>query len=407
MTTEQTMTCDVAVIGAGIVGLATTLALKEQYPNAKIIVIEKETGVAKHQTGNNSGVVHAGIYYKPGSHKARLCLEGVRLLKDFCETHGLSYDRCGKVIVATKETELPLLEALFERGLANGVPGIRMVDRAELTTIEPHAAGIKAIHSPNTAIVNYRQISEKIAALLEEQEVTIVTGATAEAIEATPRGVRITAGETTVEAGFLVNCAGLYSDHVARLSGATPKAQIIPFRGEYYFLRKESRHLVRGLIYPVPDPSFPFLGVHLTRTVSGEVEAGPNAVFAFAREGYSYAAVNPSEMLSALTYKGFLRLAAKHWKVGIFEYYRSLSKQAFVASLQRLVPDIKPSDVTRGHAGVRAQAIDKSGNLVDDFVFEETENALHVLNAPSPAATASLAIGRHIASLVKARTFAQ
>lgn len=393
-------TYDLAVIGGGIVGLATALALEERYPNHKLVLLEKESSVAQHQTGNNSGVVHSGIYYPPGSLKARLCTEGVRLLQAFCETHGLAYERCGKVIVATERAELERLEHLYERGVQNGVPGLRIVGPDELKEIEPHAAGLRAIHSPNTAIVDYREVSKTMASLLRERGVRLEMGAAVTGIDTHSGGHRITTVRGEVRARVLINCAGLFSDRIARLSGVTPGVRIVPFRGEYYFLKPDRRSLVRGLIYPVPDPDLPFLGVHFTRTVAGEVEAGPNAVLAFAREGYTYRAVNPGDLLETLSYRGFWGLLKRFWRVGAFEYYRSLVPGAFVSSLQKLVPTVTRKDVYRGNAGVRAQAVDRQGRLVDDFATEEVQNALHVLNAPSPAATASLAIGRYLAERV-------
>ena len=388
---------DLTVIGGGIVGLATALAITERYPDLKLALVEKETEVARHQTGRNSGVVHSGIYYKPGSLKARLCVRGVALLQNFCQSHALPYERVGKVIVATRERELPGLEALFTRGVQNGVPDLRLVDSTELKELEPHAAGLKAIHSPHTAIVNYGKIAQKIAALLRQRGVRLEAGAPVTGIKEGPAGLRVTTSKEEIHTRTLINCAGLHADRIARMSGLTPRVRIVPFRGEYYFLKPHRRDLVRGLIYPVPDPDLPFLGVHFTRTVDGEVEAGPNAVLAFAREGYSYGAINPTDLLDTFSFRGFWGLSKRFWRTGAYEYYRSLSPRAFVASLQKLVPAVTLADVRRGNAGVRAQAVDERGRLVDDFAVEETENALHVLNAPSPAATASLAIGESLA----------
>jgi L-2-hydroxyglutarate oxidase len=388
---------DLAVIGGGIVGLATALALSERDPGMSIVVLEKEQGVARHQTGHNSGVVHSGIYYRPGTLRARLCVEGVRLLREFCQEHGLAYERCGKVVVATRPEEIPRLEALFERGVQNGVPGLELIGPERLREIEPHAAGLRAIWSPNTAIVDYGKIAGKYAELLAERGTRFEFGARVTGIRETAGMLRIATGAGEIRSRYLVNCAGLYADDIARLAGHRPEVQIVPFRGEYYKLRPERRELVRGTIYPVPDPNFPFLGVHLTSTVDGEVEAGPNAVFAFAREGYGWGRINPRELTQALRFPGVWRLARRHWRVAAFEYYRSLSKHAFVESLQRLVPELRHDDVSRDGAGVRAQALNPDGSLVDEFVIIGSERALHVLNAPSPAATASLAIGRHLA----------
>lgn len=392
------MICDVAIVGGGIVGLATARALRERAPHARLAILEKEPKLASHQTGHNSGVIHSGIYYRPGSAKARLCVEGKHLMLEFCEKHGIRVDRCGKVIVATTDAELPRLHSLYERGRANGVP-VELIDPARLREFEPHAKALSAIWSSSTAIVDYGEVADAIARDLQAGGVAIETGARVTAIARVSDGVEIAAGRLSVRAKRLVNCAGLYSDAVARLAGAKTEVRIIPFRGEYYMLRAERRALVRGLIYPVPDPEFPFLGVHLTRTVHGEVEAGPNAVFAFAREGYRFGRVSPRELAATLAYRGFWRMARRYWRMGTFEMYRSLSKRAFVRALQRLVPDLRPEDVERGGAGVRAQAVSPDGSLVDDFRIVAEADAIHVLNAPSPAATASLAIGRHIAGL--------
>ncbi len=392
---------DIAIVGGGIVGLATAYALSGKHPELKLALFEKERQVAEHQTGHNSGVIHSGIYYRPGSLKARLCVSGVKLMEAFCAEHQLPFDRCGKVIVAVRESEVPTLQMLLERGRENGVPGLRLIDATELRAIEPHAAGIRAIHAPRTGIVDYRHVAQKLRELLEARGVVFHTGTAVASIYENGNDLAIQAGDTVVRSRFLINCAGLYSDRVARLAGAAPKVRIVPFRGEYYFLKPQKRHLVRGLIYPVPNPELPFLGVHFTKTVHGEIESGPNAVFALAREGYRHRDIAPSELLETLSYPGFWKLAARYWRVGLFEMYRSLSKAAFVHSLQQLVPAITPEDVVRGGAGVRAQAVDERGKLVDDFATLQSPRALHVLNAPSPAATASLAIGEHLGGLAK------
>jgi L-2-hydroxyglutarate oxidase LhgO len=399
------MTYDVAIIGGGIVGLATARALLERAPSLTLALCEKEAELAAHQTGHNSGVIHSGIYYKPGSFKARLCVEGARLLVEFCEAHSIKYDRCGKVIVAIAEEELPRLRMLYERGVANGVPGVAMIDAARVREIEPHVRAVAGIHSPNTAIVDYREVAAALARDLAARGVTIELNFPVTAItRIRGGGVAVSTEHHTITARRIVNCAGLYSDVVARLAGATPDVHIIPFRGEYYFLRPERESLVRGLIYPVPDPEFPFLGVHFTRTIHGQVEAGPNAVLAFAREGYRFWRVRPRELAGTLRFPGFWAMARRYWRVGAFEIRRSLSKKTFVESLQRLVPDLKAEDITPGGAGVRAQAVRSDGTLLDDFSIASAPDAIHVLNAPSPAATASLAIGRHIAALA-AETF--
>ncbi|HET7342776.1 MAG TPA: L-2-hydroxyglutarate oxidase [Methylomirabilota bacterium] len=400
------MTYDIAIVGGGIVGLATARALLERTPSLALVLCEKEAELGTHQTGHNSGVIHSGIYYKPGSFKARLCVEGARLMVEFCEAHAIKYDRCGKVIVATSQEELPRLRTLYERGVANGVPGVAMIDAARARAIEPHVRAVAGIHSPTTAIVDYGEVAAAMGRDLVAAGVTIEYNFPVSAItRVRGGGVAVSTRQHTITARRVVNCAGLYSDVVARLAGAAADVQIVPFRGEYYFLRPERESLVRGLIYPVPDPEFPFLGVHFTRTIHGEVEAGPNAVLAFAREGYRFAHVRPAELAGTLRFRGFWAMARKYWRVGAFEVHRSLSKKKFVESLQRLVPDIRPEDVAPGGAGVRAQAVRADGSLLDDFSIVSGPDAIHVLNAPSPAATASLAIGRHIAALA-AETFA-
>ena len=398
------MTQDIAIVGAGIVGLATARALLERSAGLRITILEKESRPGQHQTGHNSGVIHSGIYYKPGSYKAKQCVEGARLMTEFCDKHGIRYERCGKIIVATTAAELPRLETLFERGTANGVAGLEMIEGDRLREIEPHAAALRGIWSPATGIVDYSEVVDVLARQLREQGVTIETGAGVERIVHTADGVTLETTKGAFGARRMINCAGLYSDVIARMAGAATDVQIVPFRGEYYMIRPERRTLVRGLIYPVPDPEFPFLGVHFTRTIHGDVEAGPNAVLAFAREGYRFARIKPMELAGTLTFPGFWQMARKYWRTGAYEMYRSLSKAAFVQALQKLVPDIRESDVAPGGAGIRAQAVSPDGSLVDDFRIITSADAIHVVNAPSPGATASLAIGRHIAGLA-AETF--
>ena len=393
---------DVAIIGAGIVGLATALNLSERFPRARVVILEKEPRIAAHQTGHNSGVIHSGIYYRPGSYKARQCGEGKGLMRAFCEKHGIKIVDCGKVIVATAPDELPRLQTLYERGQANGVP-VEMIEPDRLREIEPHAAGIRAIWSPTTAIVDFTEVAEAMASDLRQRGVEIETSAGVTQIARTSDRIDLWATRRAVLTKRIINCAGLYCDVVARMAGAKPDVQIVPFRGEYYMIRPERRHLVRTLIYPVPDPEFPFLGVHFTNTVHGEVEAGPNAVLAFSREGYTFGRVRPWELGHTLTYSGVWHMARKYWRTGGYEMYRSLSKKAFVKALQRLVPEIRSEDVERGGAGVRAQAVAPDGALVDDFRIVSDEAGIHVLNAPSPGATASLSIGRHIADLAAER----
>jgi len=393
---------DVAIVGGGIIGLATARALLERAPSARLVILEKEPRLGMHQTGHNSGVIHSGIYYRPGSYKAKLCVEGKTLMREFCAAHGIPVVECGKVIVATREDELPRLQTLYERGIANGVC-IEMIDRDRLRELEPHAAGLRAIHSPTTAIVDFSDVVRALARDLTARGVAIETDAKVLAVVRTRDGIEIGTSRLAVDARSLVNCAGLYSDAIARMSGAEPDMRIVPFRGEYYMIRPERRELVRSLIYPVPDPEFPFLGVHFTNTVHGDVEAGPNAVLAFAREGYDLTRVNVRELAETLAYRGVWHMARRYWRMGSYEMYRSLSKKAFVTALQRLVPGIRPEDVSPGGAGVRAQAVAPDGSLIDDFRIVDTDNAVHVLNAPSPGATASLAIGRHIAGVAGER----
>jgi L-2-hydroxyglutarate oxidase len=399
--TAATIDADVVVIGGGIVGLATADALVRAHPGLRLVLLEKEDGVAKHQTGRNSGVVHAGIYYTPGSLKARLSVSGVVKLRDYCAAHGVAYDAVGKVIVAASEDELPRLDALVERGTANGVPGLRVIDADELRSIEPFAAGLRAIHSPGTAIVDYPGVCRSLADGLRRAGARVETGAPVLAIAEDARGLTITTPKLRVRAHRLVSCAGLHADRIARMAGAEPDVSIVPFRGEYYFLQPHAQDKVKGLIYPVPDPTLPFLGVHFTRTVHGEVEAGPNAVLALAREGYTHTTINGRDLGETLAFPGFWKLAGRFWRTGAYEYWRSFRTPAFVHSLQKLMPSITAADIRRGGAGVRAQAIGRDGKLVDDFAFAETERALHVLNAPSPAATASIAVGEHLAGRVR------
>jgi L-2-hydroxyglutarate oxidase LhgO len=390
---------DIAVVGGGIVGLATTLSLSHRYPDLRLVILEKEPEPGRHQTSHNSGVIHSGIYYRPGSQKALLCVEGARLMRDFCAGHGVRVRECGKVIVATDPSELPGLDDLYERGVANGVPGLARIGPEQLREIEPHAAGLAALHSPHTAIVDFGEVARAMAGEAKGRGVEILTGARVVGITQTSGGLAVRTGLGMISARHLVNCAGLYSDAVARMAGAAPDVRIIPFRGEYYVIRPERRGLVRGLIYPVPDPEFPFLGVHFTNTIHGDVEAGPNAVLAFAREGYTLGRIRLMELSGTLAYAGFWRMAQRYWRTGLYEVWRSLSARAFVAALRRLVPDLRLEDVVHGGAGVRAQAVTAEGTLVDDFRIVEGPRAIHVLNAPSPAATASLAIGQYIAGL--------
>lgn len=394
---------DVTVVGAGIVGLATALAFLERFPRLRVLVVDKEPRVGAHQTGHNSGVIHSGIYYRPGSLKARLCRAGAERMLRFCELQGIRTICCGKLIVATEERELPMLDQLFERGLANGVPGLEQVGPARIRDLEPRAAGLAALHLPHVAIVDYGDVARAMARAVGAGGGEIVLGARVLGIREGHGGlyVQTTAGDLATR--YLVNCAGLHSDTVARLAGMSPRVRIIPFRGEYHTLAPGVRDWVRGLIYPAPDPRFPFLGVHLTRTVHGAVEAGPNAVLALAREGYTRYRLSPASLSDMLAFPGFWRMARRYWRTGLGEWYRSCRKVAFARSLQRLVPDLAAGHLTAGGAGVRAQAVARDGRLVDDFLFLDTPRAVHVLNAPSPAATASLAIGEAIVERLAGR----
>lgn len=393
---------DVAVIGGGIVGLATAYRLAERFPELQTVVLEKESTLAQHQTGHNSGVLHSGIYYKPGSLKARNCRAGKQAMEAFCEAEGIAYDLCGKVIVATEAHELPALERIYERGQANGVR-CEMIGPERLREIEPHAAGLRAIYVPESGIVDYRAVCLRMAERLQERGGRILTGARVEAMARRNGQVTVTTPLAEVEARFVINCAGLHSDRVTALSGEAAGVQIVPFRGEYYEVKPEAHHLCRGLIYPVPDPSFPFLGVHFTRMIQGGVECGPNAVLAFAREGYTKTQIHLPDLLETLAYPGFQKLAAKYWRTGAFEMWRSFSKAAFVRALQRLIPEIRSEHLEAAPAGVRAQAVTREGALVDDFKIQESARVINVLNAPSPAATASLNIGQLIVDKLAAQ----
>jgi L-2-hydroxyglutarate oxidase len=385
------------------VGLATAYQLLLRKPGLSLAVIEKERELASHQTGHNSGVVHAGLYYAPGSRKARLCLEGRAALERFAQEHGIPYRRCGKLVVALDVGELPRLVDIRERALANGVEGVEEIGPERMREIEPHAAGIRALWAPTTAVVDFRRVALEYAAEIRSRGGAILTGRRVKGIQAKGSEQVIRAGGGDVVCRDLVSCAGLYSDRVAAMGGAAGEERIIPFRGDYYTLTPEARRFVRGLIYPVPDPRVPFLGIHFTRTIDGEVLAGPNAVLAFAREGYRRRDVSPRDLVEALAFPGFRRLARTHWKTGLAEMFRDWSKKAFTAGLKRYLPRISGDDLVFGPSGVRAQALNPDGTLVEDFSFGESPHALHVRNAPSPAATASLAIGREIADLAIAR----
>lgn len=397
------MNTDIIIIGGGIVGLATALQLKQRNARLRIILVEKEQELAKHQTGNNSGVIHSGIYYKPGSLKATNCINGYNQLVDFCRKNEVPFDLCGKIIVATEEKELPLLQNLFARGQQNGLTNLKMLTSAELKEFEPHVAGIAGISVPQTGIVDYKNVAEKYAELFRKYDGEIVLGEQVIDIQVLSDRVTVSTQKQTYSGKLVINCAGLYSDKVARLTTSTVNVKIIPFRGEYYKLKKEKEYLVKNLIYPVPDPNFPFLGVHFTRMMKGGVEAGPNAVLAFQREGYKKSDINLSELTESLAWPGFRKVAFKYWKTGMGEMYRSFSKAAFTKALQKLIPEIQEHDLEDGGAGVRAQACDRTGGLVDDFMILEEKQVINVCNAPSPAATSSLSIGETISALALKR----
>lgn len=391
------MSHDVIVIGAGAVGLATALQIQEKNRQLKVLVLDKEANVAHHQTGNNSNVIHSGIYYKPGSLKATNCIRGYTMLIDFCRKYNVPFDLCGKVIVATSEPEIPLLKNIYDRGIQNGLQNLKMLTLDELKGYEPHVAGIAGIHVPQTGIVDYRVVAEKYAEVIRNQGGEIRLNEKVEDIRMTDSDVTVITGKGSYTAKLVVNCAGLYSDKIARLTSSSVNVKIVPFRGEYYKLKKEKEHLVKTLIYPVPDPNFPFLGVHFTTMPGGGVECGPNAVLAFKREGYKKSDINLSELGETLAWPGFQKVAAKYWRTGMGEMYRSYSKAAFTKALQKLIPEIQENDLVPGGAGVRAQACDKTGGLLDDFMILEGKRAINVCNAPSPAATSSLSIGETIA----------
>jgi|TARA_B110000503_G_scaffold142043_1_gene237551 (S)-2-hydroxyglutarate dehydrogenase len=390
----------VIIIGGGIVGLASALKLKIINPKLKIAVIEKENELAKHQTGHNSGVIHSGLYYKPGSFKAKNCVTGYHDLLRFCEEEEVPFELCGKVVVATNESQLPALKTLYDRGIKNGLTNIKNLNEYELKEIEPHVKGIKGIYVPQTGIVDYRLVAAKYAEKFLHFGGEIFFKNKVVKIRDNHNYLEVVTTNNTFSSKQVINCAGLQSDLIAKLTGVPVNYKIIPFRGEYYKLKEEKEYLVKNLIYPVPDPNFPFLGVHFTRMARGGVEAGPNAVLAFRREGYKKTDIHLGELLDFLTYKGFRKVAAKYWRTGLGEIHRSFSKRAFTLALQELIPEIEEEDLVPGGAGVRAQACDEKGGLIDDFFIIEGKRFIHVGNAPSPAATASLAIGNQIAEMV-------
>lgn len=391
----------IAIIGGGIVGVATAFQLLNETSDCEIVLLEKENRVAAHQTGNNSGVIHSGIYYKPGSLKAKNCLRGYDFLIDFCKKYNIDYELCGKVIVAINDHEIPALEKLYDRGNEHGLQGLKYLTSQEIKDIEPECTGVKGVFVPQTGIVDYKRVTEKLADEVGgNPRASIKLSSKVNAIAYRDSKVRIEytspEGKKNIQVDYAINCAGLYCDKIAELSGEKLNVKIIPFRGEYYTVKPERAHIIKNLIYPVPDSNFPFLGVHFTRRITGEIEAGPNAVFAFKREGYKKTDFSASEFLESVFWRGFQKVAFKYWQTGIGEYYRSFSKRAFTKALQKLVPAVTMDDLEPAGAGVRAQACDKEGNLIDDFYIQESDQFIHVLNAPSPAATSSLSIGMYI-----------
>lgn len=393
------MKYDVIIIGGGIVGLATAYQTLKKSPNTKLLLIEKESSLAKHQTGNNSGVIHSGLYYKPGSLKAINCITGYHKLLAFCDENNIAYDLCGKVVVATQKEELPILNTLYERGIQNGLKNLQKLNAEEIKQYEPHCTGIEGIRVPQTGIIDYKLVSKTYGKRIQELGGSIHLDEKVVNIQSNSGSESIITTKSNYDTKILVNCAGLYSDKVANMTTRVD-TKIIPFRGEYYEIKKEKQHLVKHLIYPVPDPNFPFLGVHFTRMINGGVEAGPNAVLAFAREGYTKSDVNLAEIFESITYPGFIKVAIKYWQAGLGEMYRSFSKKAFTKALQRLIPELNEEDLVTGGAGVRAQACDRSGGLLDDFKIIEEKGAINVINAPSPAATSSLSIGDTISNML-------
>jgi L-2-hydroxyglutarate oxidase len=390
---------DIAIIGGGIVGLATALALLETKPRSRIIIVEAEPRLASHQTGHNSGVIHSGLYYKPGSLKAKFCVEGREAMYRFCADNGIPHERCGKIVVATAEDELPRLEELHRRGTANGLQGLRWLNPDEMREFEPNVAGIRGLWVRETGIVDYKAVAAAYGQALQKRGCDLRTAMRVIGCKRADAGLVVQTAAEEIRCRALVNCGGLQSDRIARLCGLDPGVRIVPFRGEYYELKPERQSLVRNLIYPVPDPRFPFLGVHFTRKIGGGVEAGPNAVLAFKREGYRKTDASIRDIAELVGYGGFWRMSRRHWKMGMAEYWRSFNKRAFVAALQRLIPALQFDDVQDGGSGVRAQAVDANGGLLDDFHVVRAPQMIHVLNAPSPAATSSLRIGREIATM--------
>ena len=401
------MKYDFTIVGAGIVGLSTAYKLSLKYPESKILVLEKEDKVAAHQTGKNSGVIHSGIYYKPGSYKARNCVDGRHQLVDFCQKHDVAIDVCGKVIVATDETEVPKLKEIYERGLQNEIEGIELINEERLKELEPHVNGVAAIHVPCAGIVDYAGVCRVLQQLIEESGGEVRFNRKVTKIRLKEDEVSIKAGNEEVASTYLINCAGLYSDHVAKSGGVESPVKIVPFKGEYYELKPEAEYLVNDLIYPLPNPEFPFLGVHFTRMALGGIECGPNAVFAFKREGYNKLSFDLRDTIETLNFPGFWKMAKEHWRMGLDEYRRSFSKKAFVKGLQKLIPEVREEHLKVSPSGIRAMALQRNGEILDDFYFEVADRQIHVLNAPSPAATAGLAIGDEIVKKVEENFYLQ
>ncbi len=393
-------TFDITIIGAGIVGLATGLRILEHNPSLKILILEKEDNIAKHQTGNNSGVIHSGIYYKPGSLKAKNCRKGYKMLLDFCSEHKINYEICGKLIVAKNPGEEASLNEIYGRGKENGLEGLELIGQEEIKNFETNATGYKAIYVPQTGIIDFKNVASKYAQLIEKYGGEIKFGQEVKAINISGSSVEVSTVNDKFSSAKLISCAGLFSDRIAKMTNPAVEIRIIPFRGEYYKLKPSRGNLIKGLIYPVPDIRFPFLGVHFTKQIDGGIEVGPNAVLSFKREGYSKLSFNFMDFIETITWPGFYKVVRKYWRMGIGEFYRSFNKKAFVKELQKLVPVIDEEDLEKGGAGVRAQACSKTGGLIDDFYIIENQNVIHVLNAPSPAATASLAIGDFLAKKI-------
>ncbi|WP_291727955.1 L-2-hydroxyglutarate oxidase [Bernardetia sp.] len=403
------MKYDIVIVGGGIVGLATAYQLLLTRPSLKLLIIEKENSIARHQTGNNSGVIHSGIYYKPKSLKAINCIRGYEMLLEFCEKEGVSFDKCGKVIVATKKEEIPALQNIYERGIKNGLSGLKKIGKEEIAEHEPHVKGVEGIFVPQTGIIDYKAVCQKLAQKIQELggyihlSEKVMNIKLNDETQGNSTFAKVITSKSEYQTTLVVNCAGLYSDKVTKMTMPDAPIKIIPFRGEYYKLVPEKRYLVKNLIYPVPDPNFPFLGVHFTRMINGEVEAGPNAVLAYKREGYKKTDISVSELLETLTFSGFQKVAFKYWKTGLGEIHRSYSKNAFTKALQELIPEVEKEDLVTADAGVRAQACDKDGGLLDDFKILEKQGVINVVNAPSPAATSSLSIGKTISEMALAR----